>query len=56
MFNFYGGTPQIIIPDNLKAGVISPDLYNPEINKAYQQMARHYNTIYCTSQSKKAAR
>ena len=44
MFNFYGGTPQIIIPDNLKAGVISPDLYNPEINKAYQQMARHYNT------------
>lgn len=43
MFNFFGGTIQILVPDNLKAGVIKPDLYNPEINKAYLQMAKHYN-------------
>ena len=29
MFNFYGGVPQRIVLDNLKAGVLSADLYDP---------------------------
>lgn len=42
MFNYFGGTPQTIVIDNLKSGVIKPDLYNPIINKAYAEMAEYY--------------
>ena len=33
-FNFFGAVPKIILLDNLKAGVIKPDIYDPIINKA----------------------
>ena len=39
---FFGGTPEVIVPDNLKAGVKSPCYYEPEINRAYAEFARHY--------------
>ena len=42
MFNFFSGVPKVIYLDNLKAGVIKPDLYNPIINKAYAELAEHY--------------
>lgn len=42
MFNFFGGTPKVIVLDNLKSGVIKPDLYNPIINKSYAEMAEYY--------------
>lgn len=43
MFDFYGGTPEFITLDNLKAGVIKPDLYDPKLNRAYNEMAMHYD-------------
>ena len=42
MFNFFGGVPKVIYLDNLKTGVIKPDLYNPVINKAYAELAEYY--------------
>jgi transposase len=42
MFNFFGGTPKVIYLDNLKTGVIKPDLYNPVINKSYAELAEYY--------------
>jgi transposase len=42
MFNFFGGNPKVIVLDNLKSGVIKPDLYNPMINKSYSEMAEYY--------------
>ena len=39
---FFGGAPQIIVPDNLKSGVKSPCYYEPELNPAYAELARHY--------------
>lgn len=41
-FQFLGGVPQILVPDNLKSGVTSAHLYEPEINFTYQDMANHY--------------
>jgi len=41
-FEFFGGVPQTILLDNLKAGVIRPDLYDPTINRAYAEMERYY--------------
>jgi len=42
MFNFFGGTTQSLRIDNLKSGVIKPDLYNPQLNRAYREMAEYY--------------
>jgi transposase len=43
-FEFFGGVPQLVIPDNLKSAVVKTSRYAPEINPAYQQMANHYQT------------
>lgn len=42
MFKFFGGVTKTIALDNLKAGVIKPDLYDPKINRSYAEMAEHY--------------
>jgi transposase len=41
-FEFFGGVPEIVVPDNLKSGVKSPDRYEPEVNPTYADLARHY--------------
>lgn len=41
---FFGGVPQILVPDNLKSGVTSPCRYEPDINPTYLDLARHYHT------------
>jgi transposase len=43
MFAFFGGAPEIIVPDNLKAGVKHPCRYEPDLNPTYQDLARHYS-------------
>ena len=42
MFNYFMGVVKRILIDNLKSGVIKPDLYDPKINKSYQEMAEYY--------------
>jgi transposase len=44
-FDFFGGVPEIIVPDNLKAGVAKPCRYEPDINPTYHDMAGHYGTV-----------
>ncbi len=39
-FEFYGGLPEVLVPDNLKSGVTKPHLYEPDLNKTYQDLAR----------------
>lgn len=41
-FAFYGGVPNIVVPDNLKAAVISNKRGNVVLNESYADMARHY--------------
>lgn len=41
-FYFYGGVPNILVPDNLKAAVISNKKGVIKLNDAYADMARHY--------------
>jgi len=40
-FEFFGGVPQLIVPDNLKAGVRRADRYEPSLNRTYVEMANH---------------
>ena len=42
MFDFFGGAPKIVRPDNLKAGVSKPNYYEPDLNPTYHEMAVHY--------------
>lgn len=42
-FEYYGGCPECIVPDNLKSGVKSACYYDPEINRTFADMAEHYN-------------
>lgn len=42
LFEFLDGVPKRVVIDNLKAGVIAPDLYEPKLNRAYQELADHY--------------
>ena len=41
-FEFFGGTAEILVPDNTKAGVTKPSRYEPDINPTYQDLAQHY--------------
>ena len=44
-FEFFGGVPNCIILDNLKAGIITPNIYDPTINKSYSELEQHYGFI-----------
>jgi transposase len=44
-FRFFGGVPQRIVPDNLKTGVLKPDLYDPAFNRSYEELAHHYGFL-----------
>ena len=43
-FEFLGGVPEVVVPDNLKSAVRKIHRYEPDINPAYQQLAAHYQT------------
>ena len=54
MYQFFGGVARILVPDNLKTGVVRPsDWYNPQLNQVYQEMAEHYGTAIIPARVKK---
>src|SRR6266478_4021133 len=42
-FEFMGGVPEIVVPDNLKSGVTKACRYEPSVNRTYEEMAAHYS-------------
>src|ERR1700674_1782585 len=45
MLDAFGGSTAIWVPDNLKSGVTTPNRYEPEINRTYAELARHYDAV-----------
>lgn len=41
-FEYFGGVPKKVVPDNLKAAVIKASFENPIINRVYRLLAEHY--------------
>ena len=41
-FTYFGGVPEVVVPDNLRAGVAKAHRYEPDINPTYQDLATHY--------------
>jgi transposase len=44
-FRSFGGCPQYVVLDNLKEGVIKPDIYEPILNPVYAAMLAHYGVV-----------
>ena len=41
-FEFLGGTPELVVPDNTRTAVCKACRYEPDLNPTYQEMAMHY--------------
>jgi hypothetical protein len=52
-FEFFGGVPLRIVPDNLKTGILKADLYDPQFNPGYEELAHHYGVIIDPARSGK---
>src|SRR5439155_14561406 len=37
-----GGAPTLVILDNLREGVLAPDIYDPALNPLYRRVLAHY--------------
>ncbi len=44
-FRRLGGAPRVVVLDNLKEGVIKPDVYDAQLNPVYRDMLAHYGVV-----------
>jgi len=44
-WHYFGGSCAYVVLDNLKEGVIKPDLYEPELNPVYRDVLAHYGVV-----------
>jgi transposase len=53
MYAYFGGVPEMTVPDNLRSGVTRACRYDPLINPTYYAMARHYKTAIIPARKRK---
>jgi transposase len=44
-FRRLGGTVKVIVLDNLREGVLTPDIYDPALNPLYRDVLTHYGVV-----------
>jgi transposase len=44
-WRYFGGSTDYVVLDNLREGVIKPDLYEPELNPVYAAVLAHYGVV-----------
>ena len=44
-WRYFGGSCRYVVLDNLKEGVLKPDLYEPELNPVYAATLAHYEVV-----------
>src|SRR6266446_6304545 len=44
-FRRLGGTVDVVVLDNLKEGVLTPDVYDPTLNPLYRDVLAHYGVV-----------
>ncbi|GHU09426.1 integrase [Spirochaetia bacterium] len=52
-FEYFGGVPHLLVPDNTKTAVIKARYYDPVLNKTYKEMAGHYGTVIVPARSRR---
>jgi transposase len=53
MFEFFGGVPEAVVPDNLRTGVRHACYYDPDLNPTYHELAVHYGTVVLPTRVRK---
>lgn len=43
-YTYFGGVTRLLVPDNLKTGIVKNTRYETQFNRGYQELAEHYNT------------
>ena len=51
--SYFGGSPKILVPDNLKAAVTKTNKYEPDINHLMEDFANHYGFVVCPARAGK---
>ncbi len=44
-FRRLGGAVRVVVLDNLKEGVLTPDVYEPALNPLYREVLQHYGVV-----------
>jgi transposase len=44
-WRYFGGSTRYVVLDNLKEGVLKPDLYEPALNPVYAATLAHYEVV-----------
>jgi transposase len=44
-FRRLGGSTRLVVLDNLKEGVLVPDIYDPTLNPLYRDVLAHYGAV-----------
>ena len=44
-FRRFGGSTRVVVLDNLREGVLVPDIYDPTLNPLYRDVLAHYGTV-----------
>ena len=44
-FRRLGGCSRVIVLDNLREGVLTPDIYDPALNPLYRDVLAHYGAV-----------
>jgi len=50
---FFGGVPELVIPDQLKSGVTRACRYEPGVQRSYDEWSRHYGTTIVPARTRK---
>jgi len=51
--SFFGGVPEILVPDQLRSAVTGPDRYDPDINATLVELGKHYGTTIIPARPRK---
>lgn len=52
-FDFFGGVPNMLVPDNLKSAIISNNKFGVVENETYSELSRHYGCVITPARPKK---
>ncbi len=52
-FSYFGGVPEIVVPDNPKPVVTKANRYEPDINPSFSHMANHYEVAVIPARVRK---
>ena len=44
-FRRLGGATRVVVLDNLREGVLTPDIYDPQINPLFRDVLKHYGVV-----------